>query len=257
MSKVFVAVPTYGHGITWGAAKAIWRAGSREHRFEVASASASLITLNCNTLWCTALNRRGEHEVEWFAMLHTDVEPAEWWIDVLIAEAEKYGADMMSAVIPLKNETGSTSTGIANAGSAFGQFCRLTQSQVHHPLFPETFGIVEAVEGLERLPEPLKILGAPREVLLVNTGCFVIRMTKPWAEQVWFEQTDAIEQKNGAWGPVSQPEDWNFSRKVAAVGGKVMATRLVNLIHRGEISYRSDQVWGQPRDLAGIPELRF
>jgi hypothetical protein len=44
---------------------------------------------------------------------------------------------------------------------------------------------------------------------------------------------------------------------VAAVGGKVMATRLVKLIHRGETTYRSDQVWGQPRDLAGIPELRF
>jgi hypothetical protein len=227
------------------------------HRFDVAQASASLITFNCNTLWCTALNRRVSHEVEWFAMLHTDVEPSEWWIDQLIAEAEKHGADMMSAIIPLKNPTGSTSTGIANAGSAFGQFCRLTQAQVRHPLFPDTFGIGEAAEALEKLPEPLRIAGVPREMLLVNTGCFVIRMTRPWAEKVWFEQTDAIEQKNGVWGPVSQPEDWNFSRRVAAAGGKVMATRVVKVIHRGETEYHSDAVWGQARDLAGLPELRF
>jgi hypothetical protein len=257
VSKVFVAVPAYGQGITWAAARAIWCTGTRLHRFDVAQSSMSLITMNCNTLWCAALNRRATHEVEWFAMLHTDVEPSDWWVDQLIAEAEKHGADMMSAIIPLKNSTGSTSTGIANAGDRCGQYCRLTQTQVRHPAFPDTFGIDEAVEALERLPDPLRIIGAPRELLLVNTGCFVCRINRPWAEKVWFEQTDGIELKNGSWGPISQPEDWNFSRRVAASGGKVMATRLVKVIHRGETEFHSDAVWGQPRDLAGLPELRF
>ena len=139
--------------------RAVWCHGTREHRFDVAQSSTSLITMNCNTLWCTALNMRASHELQWFAMLHSDVEPVEWWIDKLIAEAEKYGADMMSAVIPLKNFTGSTSTGIANAGKAFNQFCRLTQSQVRHPSFPETFGINEAVDALAALPEPLRVVG--------------------------------------------------------------------------------------------------
>jgi hypothetical protein len=257
MSKVLIAVPAYGQGVTWGAARAVWRFATREHRFDVAQSSTSLITMNCNTLWCAALNMRASHELEWFAMLHTDVEPMEWWIDTLIAEAVNHGADLMSTVIPLKNFTGSTSTGIANAGSAFGQFCRLTLSQIRHPSFPDTFGIEEAVEALARLPEPLRVVGAPSEQLLVNTGCFVCRITRPWAEKVWFEQTDGIELRNGMWSPLSQPEDWNFARRVSANGGKVMATRLVKVIHRGEAEFRSDQVWGQPRDLATTPDLRF
>jgi len=257
MSKVLIAVPTYGQSLTWGAARAVWFHATREHRFDVAQSSTSLITMNCNTLWCTALNMRASHELQWFAMLHSDVEPVEWWIDKLIAEAEKHGADMMSAVIPLKNFTGSTSTGIASAGNAFNQFCRLTQSQIRHPSFPETFGINEAADALAALPEPLRVVGAPREQLLVNTGCFVVRLTRPWAEKVWFEQTDGIEIRNGLWSPMSQPEDWNFARRVSANSGKVMATRVVKVIHRGEAEYHSDQIWGQPRDLAGIPDLRF
>ena len=43
-------------------------------------------------------------------------------------------------------------------------------------------------------------------------------------------------------------EDWYFSHRVAQEGGKVMATRILKLIHNGVADYPSDKVWGQPRE---------
>jgi hypothetical protein len=257
MSNVFIGIPCYSQSVSWGTARSVFTRATRVHRVDIVQASASLITLNCNSLWCAALNGRKSHALDWFAMLHTDVEPSEWWIDSLIAEAEKHGADLMSAVIPLKNRSGGTSTAIAHADSRFGQFCRLTQSQILHPDFPKTFGINEAVDALAALPEPMRITGAPRTALLANTGCFVCRLTAPWAEQVWFDQMDAIECRNGVWGPLCASEDWNFSRRVADAGGKVMATTTVRAIHRGEFPFSSGDRWGEPRDLNQMPDMRL
>jgi hypothetical protein len=252
-SNVLIGCPLYERTMHFGSAKAIWRTASRVHRVEVCKQKASLLATNCNFLWCTALNYRESKNLHWFAMLHADIEPDAWWIDTLIAEASKYDADMMSAIVPIKDHVGVTSTALAKPGSRYGNFCRLTQAQVRHASFPDTFGIHEAVDALSRLPETLRVVDAPREALMVNTGCFVCRLDRPWCEQVWFEQYDAIEKREGLWSPVYQSEDWNFSRHIAELGGKVMATRLVNVHHFGDAEFLSDAVWGAPRD----PESQF
>jgi|SRR5262245_13569979 len=249
-ANVFLACPLYTRDIDFAAAKALWKTASKIHRVEVCKQKASLLTLNCNILWCSALNYRSTMNFTWFAMLHADIEPCDWWLDTLIEQADKHGADMMSAVVPIKDFTGMTSTAIARPDSSYGNFCRLTQTQVRNPLFPDTFGIAEAVDALAGLPDPFRVPDAPKSALLVNTGCFVCRLDRPWCEKVWFEQSDAIEMRQGLWSPLYQSEDWNFSRRVAENGGKVMATRLVNLMHVGVAEFHSNGVWGQPRDVA-------
>src|SRR5262245_66081079 len=103
--NVFLAVPLYGRDLDWGTSKAVWRCATQSHRVDICQMSSSLLTMNCNMLWCTALNMRGPKNLQWFAMLHADIEPSDWWLDTLITEAEKHGADMMSAIVPLDRKS--------------------------------------------------------------------------------------------------------------------------------------------------------
>jgi hypothetical protein len=195
-----------------------------------------------------ALNTRQANDLQWFAMLHSDIGPEPYWLDKLIAEAEKHGADMLSAVVPIKSQDGLTSTAILKPGEPFGAFMRLTMSQVRHPAFPDTFDIHMAVDALASLPEELRETDLPREALLVNTGCMVLRLDRPWAdERLWFDDLNGIIRVNGELHPVCKSEDWNFSHRVAQEGGKVMATRTIKLTHRGTTDYPSDQIWGLSR----------
>lgn len=252
MSNVFLACPTYNGQLDFATARSLYHTASQNHRVHVMAGAASLLTANCNALWCMALNNRAH--LTWFAMLHADIEPEHWWLDKLIAEAEAHQADLMSAVVPMKNFDGLVSTAIARPGGDSHIFCRLTMQQVRHPLFPDTFGIHEAADALEQLPPPLQVRDVPREALLANTGCFICRLDRPWSEQVWFSLVDGIEKVNGLWQHVTLSEDWVFSGRVARHGGKVMATRTVSLAHRGITAFESTNVWGHPRDIHNLPE---
>jgi len=248
MSKVYLAYPTYNGQLHWRAAQGL-SAATRVHDIAAVHSELSLIALNCNQQWCSMLNGRERAGFEWFAMLHSDVGPDEFWIDTLIAEADKHGADLLSAVVPIKNDSGLTSTAILRPGErGTKRLYRLSTGQCFHSSFPATFGINEAVEALERLPGELREPGLLRDVLLVNTGCMVVRCNLPWAERVWFEDENSIEQIDGVWSPASVSEDWCFSRRVAAEGGKVMATRLVAVTHHGCVDFPYGKIWGQPRD---------
>ena len=184
-------------------------------------------------------------------MLHADVAPEPWWLDKLITEAEKHEADLMAAVVPMKDMNGFTSTAIARAGAS-RIFCRLMMHQVRHPLFPDTFNIDLAASALENLPDPFRVNAVPREALLVNTGCFVCRFDGPWCERVWFSIEDGIGKTGELWQATSLSEDWVFSRRVAEQGAKVMATRLISLAHKGPIDFHSHTPWGKPRDDANL-----
>jgi hypothetical protein len=247
-SNVFLTCPLYDGRLDAGTARSLWSTASQRHRVNVLALGNSLLATNCNWLWCTGLNNRATGNFKWFAMLHADIEPDYWWLDTLIAEAEKHDADVMSAIVPIKDQRGVTSTAISKPGSRYQQFCRLTMRQVRHESFPDTFGIEEAASALEGLPEPLRIANVPREALLVNTGCFVCRFDRPWCEQVWFAMDEGIQRIEGQWAPVQQSEDWIFARKVAQQGGKVMATRLLPLAHKGLTQFLSTQTWGHPKD---------
>jgi hypothetical protein len=249
MANVFLACPTYDGSLTSFAARSIYATASREHQIYTAIGDFSLVALNCNRLLCQALNTRAKHDLKWFAMLHSDIGPEPWWLDLLVAEAERHGADLLSAVVPIKSEQGLTSTAVLLPGGLLGAFYRLTTAQVLHPDFPVTFDIEGAVDALARLPEELRCPDLPREALLVNTGCMVMRLNRPWAdERLWFDDLNAIVRVNGQFEAVCKSEDWHFSHRVAQEGGKVMATKAIRLVHRGVADYSSQQVWGKRRD---------
>jgi hypothetical protein len=246
MAKVFLGCPTYDSQIDTLTARRMLCAPSQTHEVLVADFSSSLLAQGCNTLLCMALN--GGHD--WFSLLHTDITPEPFWIDKLIAEAQRCGADMLSAVVPIKSFSGATSTAIPLAPAAGGtrQFTRLTMAQIYHADFPPTFDIYAAAEALERLPEPLAIHDIPRLGLWCNTGCFVCRLKpqRDWTK-ICFRIDDGLERVGNIWREYNFPEDWHFSQAMADAGGKVFATKIVNLAHRGTIDFPSG-VWGQPRD---------
>jgi hypothetical protein len=201
-----------------------------------------------------ALNNRDEHDIRWFAMLHSDIEPQPLWLDGLIDVAEEFGADMVSAAVPIKNEKGLTSTAIGERGGNVASY-RLTLSQLHHERFPESFDAEAAIESLRILPGDLAVLhDVAWPELLLNTGCMICRIDKPWSERVFFENRDWIERHDGMWRANDFSEDWMFSQKVNQCGGKLVATTRVKVVHKGVGWFDSSKTWGIPNDCGHLRE---
>jgi len=248
MAAVFLASPEYDGKLAGETARLMWEKSSKNHSVRVAISNYSLLNYNCNALWCLALNHRQSLGLTWFAMLHADIVPEEWWIDTLIAEAERHNADFLSVVVPFKDQSGLTSTALSMSKWQDGAFCRLTMQQVRHVEFPETFGVAEAADALDRLPGDLRVAGTPRVSLFANTGCMVCRLDRPWCEKIWFETFDSLVFRNNQFYPFCLSEDWIFSHRFQEHGGRVMSTRKIKVIHRGTSDFHSDRIWGQPRD---------
>lgn len=205
---------------------------------EVAPArtSGSFLTKVFNSLWCAALNGRAQG-VTHFAMLHADIIPTvPGWVDVMVAELERTGADMLAAVSPLKNGYGLTSTSIALDLEDPWLSRRLTMKEVHD--LPETFGAED--------------VGGP---LLLNTGLWVCRLDSPFFDamnddgltlKLCFDFKNRIVRnpETGEYHAEAVSEDWLFSQELNRLGAKLMATRKVGVRHIGEHEYRSDSVWG-------------
>ena len=81
----------------------------------------------------------------------------------------------------------------------------------------------------------------------------VARLDREWSARAFFTINDRIiQQPGGMFAAEVEPEDWFFSRTVAELGGKVMATRTIRVEHLGGIPYRSDRVWGKNIDPATL-----
>ena len=222
--KVFLAVPSRG-SLSLPTNAAIMQCGGSGHRLE--TFSCSLLTQSFNTLWCEALNSRRSQGITHFVMLHDDVGPIDdGWLDTLLAEHARSGADVLSAVIPIKDERGLVSTAIYEP--ATNKMRRLTMAEVTR--FPTTFDAEDA--------------GYPGCVLLPNTGLWVCDFTQRWVEKVCFTIRDRILNVNGKWLAQCFSEDWDFGIQAYRLGLRVCATTAVKLIHRGGFDYPNFQAWG-------------
>lgn len=192
--------------------------------------SSSLLPHTFNGLLCSALDARdhgiangdGDDVVRLthMVMLHSDIQPhALNWVDVLFSEMWKSGADLVSVVVPIKCATGETSTAVGKVSDPWYQH-KLHFDDIDR--LPITFG-TEHVNG-----------GDPDKYLMVNTGCFIADLRRPWWNDFAFGfQTRVVKGADGRWSSEIRPEDWEMSRHLHLAGAKVMATSRLPVVHLG------------------------
>ncbi len=177
-----------------------------------------------NELWAEAYNLRSQLGITDWAMQHDDIRPQPGWADVLIDERRARQVDVMSAVAPLKDDRGLTSTGIRNAKT--GQVRRLTMTELMR--LPETFGLDALLANGVDVPGERK-----DKFLIVNTGLWVCDFRRTWIEAFpGFSSRDGlIRSEDGRLQAASLPEDWLFSEWAWRHGLQVRATRRTPLVH--------------------------
>lgn len=244
-SAAFVACPVHDGRLDAGTARALFANASRVRPIIPVSLSCGALAHNFNLHLCMALNARESEGIRWFAMLHSDVEPADWWLDTLIDEAERVGADLMSATVALKDNRGLTSTAMSDPADDWSPACRLSMAQIWHESFPETFDAEAARVALASLPGELREDVPAGSLLEANVGCFVYRLDRPWSDRISFDVRHRIAVDAGGHHRAEfQSDDWIFSRDVAAAGGRVFCTRKVKTVHKGGAHFVNDHAWG-------------
>ena len=225
-----------GHSMCYGAAKGLMEATLGCH--DVWQEQRGLGWDDMNQLWCHALNMAAAGAITHYAQLHSDITPAPGWVDLLIDELDERQADFISATVALKDDNGLTSCGIGDAANHWQPLRRFTMREIHQ--MPETFTISDTPH--------------PDRYLLHNSGCCVADLRNP----AW-RTVDAdgclvadfsfpIRSKvlpNGTFVSERESEDWHFSRGMAAIGVKTLATRRVSTIHFGQRGFRNDYPWGK------------
>lgn len=221
---IFLAVPNRG-SIATGTATALFQCGkTRVHR--VHFHSTSILTQTFNSLWATALNER--KQFTHFVMLHDDVAPMDAdWLDALCEEYDRTKCDVLSAVVPIKDERGLTSTAFWN---------------------PATRDMVR-VTMTEAMALPKSFAGGaykPGWVVLPNTGLWICDFRKPWVEKICFTMRDRVffDAPSQTWLSQCYSEDWDFGVQCHYLNAEVMATMAVKLQHHGEFKFPNMVAWG-------------
>lgn len=227
MSKTFLGMPGYGN-MTAAASRGFWRARRNMDDVWQVYQNGSLLACNFNALWATALNMvRDGRQVDYFAMLHDDIGPQDYWLDMLIEEMEAKDLDILGVVAPIKDVRGMTSVALHNAGDNWHAKCRLSMHEVY--ALPETFTSDD--------------VGHP---ILLNTGCWVCRFDPSWVSKVHFTINDRIVFNTAMqkYQAQTEPEDWYFSRLLHELNLKIGATRKVRLEHEGRMNFTNTKPWG-------------
>jgi hypothetical protein len=172
--------------VNMAAARAFYGTPARRAKWYNYTMGCSLLCKGFNELWTLALNNQAELGFTHFAMLHSDIVPEDGWLDLLVDEQQRTGADVVSCVSPLKSGEGLTSTAIDGDGE-WNLSRRLTMREVMK--LPETFGVEDC-----GVPDcsPSSPHWNPNRRLLVNTGCWIADLSKPWVRQFHFRTEDRI-----------------------------------------------------------------
>lgn len=168
-----------------------------------------------NRLFSNAINNGADY----FCMIHGDVCPQPGWFDPMFEDMQKTGADIISAVIPIRNFSGLTSTALDQENIWTPRRMTLKEVYREEPTFH-------------------------KPNLLLNTGLMIIKLkTHIWKERFSFRQIHRVSSYDGKWFPEFIPEDWDMSREIRSRGGLLFATRRVPLYH-GTPEYHNREPWG-------------
>lgn len=228
-------------------------------KIDLCMKSASLHGMCFNMLWCEAEFQREDKGIDYFAMHHSDIGAQAGWLDALVTIQKRTGVDIVSAVVPIKDFDGLTSTAFAPKNQP-GRIRRLTMHELYdqdvkYPL-PPTFGI----NDIERR------FGLPLDshYLYLNTGLWVCDFRRDWitAFPGFNVATWIVRDKGKPARAAGFPEDWAFSKwaqevtKEKPTALKVMATREVSLSHYGRTAYHNNHAWGRFKTDQGSEENR-
>jgi hypothetical protein len=237
-------MPVYDGSVKIRAAAAYFAYPSARERMDIVHGTfgCSLLGRAFSTLWAQALNNAEKGLITHFAMLHSDIGCSQHWLDVLMEELVAHNADICSAVSPIKDMKGLTSTAIDDPQNPWQPKRRLTMTEIAR--LPETFDAMDCAKAA---------LNPERAALLINTGCFLADVRKPWVLGNWtqnaplaFTINDRMYRgKDRTFWVDSESEDWYFSRQAARCGAKIIATRKVQIEHFGEISWSNTGTWGE------------
>lgn len=193
-----------------------------------------------NALLANALNLYRQGQATHFAMLHCDIAAEEGWLDVLYDELRRLGADMVSAIVPIKDHRGVTSSGIIDPNDRWHPLKRFTMREVFD--LPETFDAADA--------------GYAEEGLLHNDGCMMLDLASPCFQaragdviraSFDFPRQIVWNADKGLYEVRCESEDWYFSRILKELGAKTYITRKVQLVHVGTQTFTNAIPWGSYR----------
>lgn len=236
MSPVpYIAQPLHSDfGAHMFSSASLWRgATNRGYACLCSPSRNSVLPANFNEHLCAAWNLREANGVTHFAMLHGDIAPQPGWFDVLFDELAVTGADVVSAVVPIKSMKGQTSTAVGERlPNGKPMHTKLTMRDVFE--LPETFGI-------EDTPWPDR-------ALLINTGCMAFRLD-PWVREFLLDESFGFEtwceeNEDGKIHSQALSEDWRFALWLAKHGYRAVVTRKVKLDHWGMHAYGNASPWG-------------
>jgi hypothetical protein len=240
--RVYLAVP--GRNFCWGTVTGVVNSTVKHVAIPHNAGYGFSGVEDFNLLWTDAHNFAEAGDATHFAMLHGDITPdvTQRWLDILLDEMDRLDASLVSAVSPIKDPRGVTSSGICDLDDPWKPFRRFTIREIEQSL-PETFNNVDA--------------GYPDRPLLHNTGCWVCDLRKPefhakkpdGSLDLYFEFPTAAFRSNGKWEHRRESEDWHFSRSLWARGVRnTYITRKVRLRHHGDSVWTNFGGWGQFQD---------
>ncbi len=231
---ILIGIPTYDNQTNAQLSLTLMNEIARKGNppFVVTTHHSSLLARGFNTLYCNALNKRPE--VIHFLMIHSDIVPEPGFIRKMYKEMGRTKADVLSVVLPLKDNRGLTSTALLD--STIGENPRrVSVSELDN--LPETFGKDDLADFFKGR--------RGSSTLLVNSGLMLVNLQKPWVEKVWFAIEDYIfKNKDGKFETYTFSEDWFYSKQAQMRGAKVMATQIVRARHIGDASFPNWGRWG-------------
>jgi len=237
--KVYLAVP--GVNYCWGTVTGVVKSTKQHVAYPHHGGFGFSGVEDFNILWSDAHNEYERGNVTHFAMLHGDItpDPAQHWLDILLEEMDARQASLVSAVSPIKDNRGLSSTGIADINDPWRPWRRFTMREIHE-LLPETFDAAAA--------------GYPNRPLLHNTGLWACDLRRPEFHKaneageldLYFGfPTRAIRGDDGAWQHQRESEDWLFSRDLFTRGIlDTYVTRRIRLTHHGKMDFTNGPGWG-------------
>jgi hypothetical protein len=188
--RVYLAIPMYDSWLHRGVLSGILTATSKNYippdfyhkqPILVRDHSDSMLGNCFNRLWAEALEYRDRGEITHFAMLHTDIAPVVFWLDILVDECERLGADVVSAISPLKSAHGLTSCGIGDHKDRINPLFRFTLKELEEGILAKNHPGIYG--GLDiQTPDTFSSAdtGYPKHPLTVNTGCWIADLRKDW-----------------------------------------------------------------------------